>query len=108
MERIKAMNATTKRRLIQLACVAAWSNMELVDAERDAVHLLAQELGLEPTDLALVEHWLRDGPPDFDPYDVPHEHRQAFLDAFMRVIAADGRIDPEESEAVRLIRELVS
>jgi len=108
MDNIKAMNPMTKRRLMQLACVAAWSNMELVEAERDAVLQLAHEIDLAEGDLDLVKHWLREGPPDFDPYDVPHSHRQAFLEAFTRVVAADGRIDPEESEAIRLIRELVS
>lgn len=105
---LKAMNLNTKRRLVQLACVAAWSDMKLADGERDAVLALAIEIGLEGGELDLVRKWLAEGPPDFDPYDVPHEHRQAFLDAFIRVIEADGRIDPEESEAVRLIRELVT
>jgi len=108
MERIKAMNLTTKRRLLQLACVAAWSDMSLQDVERDAVLKMAHEVGLEGDDLELVKLWLREGPPDFDPYDVPHEHRQIFLEAFTRVIEADGRVNPEESESVRLIRELVS
>ncbi|TNF24195.1 MAG: TerB family tellurite resistance protein [Deltaproteobacteria bacterium] len=108
MENIKAMNATTKRRLMQLACVAAWSNMEVVDAERDAVLAIAHDIDLGEGDLELVKRWLREGPPDFDPYDVPHTHRKAFLEVFTRVVAADGRIDPEESEAIRLIRELVS
>ena len=108
MERIKAMNLTTKRRLLQLACVAAWSDMSLGETERDVVVKMAHEVGLEGPDLELVKHWLREGPPDFDPYDIPHEHRQLFLEAFTRVVEADGRIDPEESESIRLIRELVS
>lgn len=101
------MDLTTRRRLIQLACVAAWSDMSLAEGEKQAVLTLARELDLGDDDVQRVKSWLVNGPPDFDPYDIPLAHRQTFLEAFTRVIAADGRIDPEESEAIRLIRELV-
>ncbi|MCA9515692.1 MAG: TerB family tellurite resistance protein [Myxococcales bacterium] len=105
---IKNMDLPTRRRLIQLACVAAWSDMNLADVEKEVVLNLARELELGEDDTQRVKSWLANGPPDFDPYDIPLAHRQAFLEAFTQVIAADGRIDPEESEAIRLIRELVS
>ncbi|PIE16482.1 MAG: hypothetical protein CSA66_07300 [Proteobacteria bacterium] len=87
--------------------MAAWSDMDLAEAERDSVLTLALDLAHDEADVALAKRWLRQGPPDLDPYDIPREHRQLFLDTFVRVVQADGRIDPEESEALRLIRELV-
>jgi len=105
---ITDMDIPTRRRLIQMACVAAWSDMDIADTEKEVVMKLAERLELGESDLLRVRKWLTEGVPDFDPYDIPYGHRQAFLDTFTEVIEADGRIDPEESEAMRLIRELVS
>ncbi len=42
-----------------------------------------------------------------DPYEIPPAHRTAFFQALTRVIESDGRIDPRESETLRLLRELI-
>ena len=103
-----AMSQATRKRLVQMACVAAWSDMSIAQVEREVVMNLASSLGLSEPDLAEVQTWLKHPPPDFDPYDIPREHRQTFLDALVTVMKADGRLDPEESETLRLISELVS
>jgi uncharacterized tellurite resistance protein B-like protein len=90
-----------------MACIAAWADLEIHESERAVVFDLATQLALPGAELSEVKEWLRSPPPDFDPYDIPREHRAAFLEAFLEVITADGRIDPEESEAIRLLRELV-
>ncbi len=104
---VDTMSPTTRKKLVQMACIAAWADLEIHDAERQVVFELATQLALPGTDLSEVESWLREPPPDFDPYEIPNEHRAAFLEAFLEVITADGRIDPEESETIRLLRELV-
>lgn len=105
---IATMTPTTRKKLVQMACVAAWSDLEIRPEERRAIFDLATQLALPGADLAEIKDWLSAPPPDFDPYDIPNEHRQAFLEAFLEIVTADGRIDPEESEAIRLLRELVA
>ncbi len=104
---IATMTPATRKKLVQMACIAAWSDLEIHEAERRVVYDLATQLALPGSDLADVKEWLKSPPPDFDPYEIPDEHRSAFLEAFLEVMTADGRIDPEESETIRLLRELV-
>jgi uncharacterized tellurite resistance protein B-like protein len=101
------LSQNTRRRLIQMACVAAWSDMDIADEEREAVRKLAHSMDFSEEDMKVVEEWLKRPPPEFDPYDIPREHRKLFLDSFVEIIESDGRIDPEESESIRLLRELV-
>ncbi len=104
---ISTMPHDTRKKLVQMACIAAWSDLQIQESERRVVLELAAQLALTPKELAEVNHWLEDEPPEFDPYDIPHEHRAAFLEAFLEVVTADGRIDIEESEMIRLLRDLV-
>lgn len=104
---IATMTPETRKKLVQMACIAAWADLEIHENERKVVYDLATQLALPNEDLADVDEWLRSAPPDFDPYSIPDEHRAAFLEAFLEVMTADGRIDPEESETIRLLRELV-
>lgn len=104
---IATMTPTTRKKLVQMACIAAWSDLEIHESERQVVFDLATQLALPDNDLDDVREWLKAPPPDFDPYEIPNEHRAAFLEAFLEVVTADGRIDPEESETIRLLRELV-
>jgi uncharacterized tellurite resistance protein B-like protein len=106
--KIAAMSHDTRKSLVQMACVAAWSDLEIQDQEREVVFDLATQLALGPEDIADVKKWLEVPPPDFDPYSIPREHRSAFLEAFLEVVTADGRLDPEESETIRVLRELVT
>jgi len=105
---IEAMSPRERMRLIQMACVAAWSDMDVAKEERTIVLELATQLALSDAEVQTVEAWLKSPPPEFDPYTIPRAHRQAFLQTMVKVAEADGRIDPEETETFRLIRELVS
>lgn len=105
---IASMPPHTRKKLVQMACVAAWSDLEIQDSERKVVFEIATQLALNAAELEEVKRWLDEAPPEFDPYDVPHEHRQAFLEAFLEVVTADGRIDAEESETIRVLRELLA
>ncbi len=103
-----AMTPRQRLELVQLACVAAWSDAEVRPEEREVVRDLAQHLGLAEAERACVEQWLASGPPDFDPYAIPHDHRDTYLRAFLEVATADGRFDPEESALLRVLRELLA
>ncbi len=104
---IATMSPSTRKKLVQMACIAAWSDLEIHESERRVIFDLATQLALPGSELDEVREWLKSPPPDFDPYEIPNEHRAAFLEAFLEVVTADGRIDPEESETIRLLRELV-
>lgn len=97
-----------KKKLVQMACVAAWVDLEVRPQEREVVLDIAKQLGFEGKDLAEVRKWLEHAPPEFDPYEIPLSHRQAFLEAFLEVATADGRIAAEESEMIRILRELTT
>lgn len=103
---IEGMNLATRRKLVQMACVAAWSDMDVAESERGVVRALAHELGLGGDDLLTIEEWLKTPPPEFDPYEIPRAYREAFVDVLERVVVADGVIDPEECVTLALIREL--
>ena len=103
---IASLDEQTRRRLVQLACVGAWSDMSVAPEERQFVLQLCAELALGPRGCDEVQRWLDGPPPDFDPNEVLPEHRALFLRTLERVVEVDGRIDPDESETLRLIREL--
>jgi tellurite resistance protein len=105
---MEAMSSADRMSLIQMACVAAWSDMDIAPQERTVVLELAAKLALNDSEVATVESWLKSPPPEFDPYSIPRAYREAFLAAMVKVANADGRIDPEETETFRLIRELIS
>jgi len=97
-----------KKKLVQLACIAAWVDLEVKPTERDVVLAIATQLGYSQDELLEVRGWLEHAPPEIDPYEIPTEERQAFLEAFLEVASADGRIAAEESEMIRILRELTT
>jgi len=107
---MSASTMTPRQRLelVQLACVAAWSNAEVNADERAAVRDLARHFGLTAAEQREVDRWLSEGAPDFDPYAIPHAHREADFRAVIEVVTSDGRLDPEESALLRVLRELLT
>jgi uncharacterized tellurite resistance protein B-like protein len=105
---IADMSPPLRKKLLQMACVAAWTDLEVRPEEREVILDLAKQMGMQGKDLADVKKWLTQMPPDFDPFEIPREHKKAFFDAFLEVVTADGRIDESESETIRVLRELVS
>jgi tellurite resistance protein len=105
-EDVARMDRETRRLLVQLACFGAWSDLEVHPREREVVLQIAMNLALED-DLEEVKGWLQHAPPEVDPNKIPVDQRQAFMDALVAVVLADGRVTPEESITVRLIREML-
>ena len=95
-------------RLMKFVCSFAWADLEIQDEERDFVGNMIEHLKLED-DRKQIEGWLRHPPPpeEVDPTDVPREHREMFLDAVRRLVAADDRIDPQEAETLALFEQLL-
>ncbi|MCC6620580.1 MAG: TerB family tellurite resistance protein [Deltaproteobacteria bacterium] len=104
----KNASPAIRKKLVQMASVAAWVDLEVRAAEREVVLDIARQMGLAGKDLDEVKGWLENAPPEFDPYEIPLQHRQAFLEAFLEVATADGRIAAEESEMIRILRELTT
>lgn len=102
------LSPDAKLQLIQLACIAAWSDTSVSPEERRVVLNLCNDLSTTSNCPAIVQQWL-DGPPPFlDPQEIPHAHRRLFLDTMREVISADGRILTDESETLRILEELLA
>ena len=95
-------------RLMKFVCSFAWADLEIQKEERDFVGKMIETLELE-ADRKQIEGWLKHPPPpeEVDPTDVPREHRELFLDAVRRLVAADDRIDPKEAETLALFEQLM-
>ena len=103
------IDRATRLELMKFVCTFAWADLSVHPAERSFVARLMARLGLDPEDEAQVRDWLRAPPPpeSVDPTRIPRAHRKLFLAAIDGVIAADGRITPEERESLALLKELM-
>jgi len=96
-------------RLMKFVCSFAWADLEIRPEERAFVARLVSGLSLDAEEEVQVQRWL-DRPPSpesLDPTRIPNEHRRVFLEAAQGVIAADGRISPEESENFAVFEQLL-
>lgn len=103
-----SLSREDRLRLMKFVCSFAWADLEVQDEERTFVSKMIDHLELH-ADRSLIEGWLRHPPrpEEVDPTDVPREHRELFLDAVRRLVAADDRIDPKEAETLALFEQLL-
>lgn len=103
-----SLSREDRLRLMKFVCSFAWADLEVQDEERTFVAKMIDRLELD-ADRSLIEGWLRHPPrpEEVDPTDVPREHRELFLDAVRRLVAADDRIDPKEAETLALFEQLL-
>jgi hypothetical protein len=52
---IDTMTPTTRRKLVQMACIAAWADLEIHESERAVVFDLATQLALPGAELSEVK-----------------------------------------------------
>jgi len=106
---LQDLNREDRLRLIRFLCSFAWADLEIADSERALVHELVQQADLDDEDAQLVEGWLAHPPrvEDLDPQDIPLEHRQLFLNAALKMVAADGNIAADEIENLALFEQLL-
>jgi len=106
---IQDLDQESRLRLVRFVCSFAWADLEVQDAERNWVHKLLDELGLDEEMQAQAERWLKVPPPpeDVDPLDIPLEHRQIFLNTVLQVVGADGVVDSKEMETLSIFEKLL-
>lgn len=95
--------------LMKFVCALAWSDLEVNGAERLFVADCIRKLDFTPDEKAQVWAWL-DVPPapeEVDPADIPPAHRQLFIEALGRLVAADNEVSPEERESLILLGQLL-
>ncbi len=95
--------------LLKFVCAFAWADLEVRDQERAFVGRLIERLGLSEDENRQVGSWLAHGiaPEEVDPNRVPRRHREIFLKCAQEMIAADGEIDPNETENYELLKALL-
>jgi uncharacterized tellurite resistance protein B-like protein len=95
-------------RLLRFVTSFAWADLTIRDEERAFVARLVRRMALEAEDARAVTGWLAvpPSPDDVDPTEVPHVHRQLFVDAAREVVLADGEVAPEEREYLKLLEQL--
>lgn len=94
--------------LLKFVASFAWADLHVSARERAFVQGMIRRLDLPRRERAEVEGWLLTppGPDEVDPGLVPHAHRRLFLEAVRGVVEADGRVSPEEAEALALFEAL--
>jgi hypothetical protein len=109
MTTLKNLSKEDRLRLMRFVCSFAWADLHVHQKERDFVHKLVKRMHLSPAEAKQVEGWLKvpPRPEEVDPADVPHAHRELFLDAARSMIAADGEIHPEERISFELLEQLL-
>ncbi len=95
-------------RLLRFVIAFAWADLAISAGEIAYVHRLVEHLKLEPEEAKRVEKWLKSPPQpeEVDPTDIPHQHRQTFIDAVREMATADGEMTEEEKESLELLERL--
>ena len=105
---MKNLEPHQRMQLMKFVCSFAWADLEIQAEERAFIGKLVKRLALSEDEIAQVETWLEVPPKaeEVDPSDIPHAHRQLFVDAARATVAADGRVDQIEAENLALLEML--
>jgi uncharacterized tellurite resistance protein B-like protein len=105
---LDSMDREDRLRLMKFVCSFAWADLEVADDERNFVRKLVEWLELDDEEQQQVQKWLEVPPPpeEVDPAEIPHSHRQLFIDTARAMIVADGRVDEDEAESLALLEML--
>ena len=103
------LDSEDRLRLMKFICSFAWADLEVAEEERAFVTKMTDRLGLSEQEVEKVQEWLKVPPPaeELDPEDIPHAHRQLFIDAARAMVVVDGKIDPDEAENLALFEMLI-
>jgi uncharacterized tellurite resistance protein B-like protein len=106
---LESLDRDARLQLVKFVCSFAWADLVVNDAERQYVYNLIIRLDLDTDEATAVRGWLETppNPDDVDPLDIPLEHREIFLQTMLGLIAADGELDPAETESYNLLSQLV-
>ena len=104
---LEQLDRDDRLRLLGFICSFAWADLGVQPEERELVIGLIDRLQLVESERAQVREWLEVPPREADPTEVPVEHRQLIRQAVQETIEADGKVTPEEREALGLFDLLV-
>jgi tellurite resistance protein len=106
---LRNLDKAERMLLLKFVCAFAWADLEVKASERRFVHRLVKQLALDAQEAKQVEEWLKVPPraEEVDPNRIPLGHKELFLDAARKIIAADGEIDPAEKEDLELLEQLL-
>jgi uncharacterized tellurite resistance protein B-like protein len=95
--------------LMKFVCSFVWADLEVRDEEVKFVRKMVRKLKLAGPEKAAVEGWLElpPKPEEVDPAQVPHAHRELFLEVIRDVIASDGEIATDEAEIYSVLEDLL-
>jgi len=107
-EDLTRLGRDDRLKLLRFVIAFAWADLAISAGEIAYVHRLVARLGLEPAEAARVEKWIKSppAPEEIDPTDIPHKHRQLFIDAVKEMATADGEMSEEEKESLELLERL--
>ena len=106
---VNDLDKESRIRLVRFVCSFAWADLEVAEAERSLVTRMLDQLGLDDSEKAMAEQWLKlpPDPEDVDPMDIPVEHRQIFLNTVLQMVGVDGVVDPNEMETLAVFEKLL-
>lgn len=106
---LEDLTVEERLRLLCFVCSFAWSDLEIADSEKAQVRKLVEDLEMPEAEREQVERWLKvpPRPEEIDPTDIPREHRQIFLAEAMKMVSADGKVEPNEMENLALFEQLL-
>ena len=106
---LRKLDKAERMLLLKFVCAFAWADLEVKASERRFVHRLVKQLALDEDEAKQVDEWLKVPPraEEVDPNRIPLDHKELFLDAARKIIAADGEIDPAEQEDLELLEQLL-
>ncbi|HVU03799.1 MAG TPA: TerB family tellurite resistance protein [Polyangiaceae bacterium] len=103
------LDRTTRLRLLRILAAAAWVDGEVEDRERAFVEKILTKLPIGEDERKTVRGYL-DSPPhpaEVDPNKIPHEHREMLVGLVSDLVKADGKVDPEEEQALEDLKALL-
>jgi uncharacterized tellurite resistance protein B-like protein len=106
---LEKLDPTMRLRLLRVLAAAAWVDGEVQESERAFLAKLLDKLPIAKAERDIVMGYL-DTPPhpaEVDPTKIPHEHREALVKLVWQLIGADGKVEPDELQAVKDLEELL-
>jgi tellurite resistance protein len=104
-----SLDPETRLKLCAFACAFAWADFTVQPEEREHLARLVKRLKLDEDERRKVEAWLKSPPPldDLDPQGIPQAKRALFLKEAEDVIRADGVVQPEEEDSIKVLRRIL-
>lgn len=106
---LDTLPSAQRLQLMKFVCAFAWADLDVSGEEKLFVADCIRRLHFTDVEKKQVWAWLEVPPAadEIDPSDIPAAHRQAFIEAIGRLVAADDQITPREREALVLFSQLM-